>query len=169
MFFPPQVPLEYSQLPHDSKSRHEALVDAFGFLFVSLRNQSLQRVHDLVRSKEMREQLGALFREPYDEVAQLSPQQQQIAIGLARNSIDLFARIVLTMLAGKGLDQTLGASHAICFRLEMEIKDLATGEVVDEETINRDGKRHFPEYWGRWLNRFGRANSEEHDDNEESH
>ena len=36
----------------------------------------------------------------------------------------------------------------------MEIVQEETIELIHEEIINWDGKRHFADYWGRWLNRF---------------
>jgi hypothetical protein len=43
--------------------------------------------------------------------------------------------------------------HAFRFRVEMEIVDVQTGEIVETETINR-GEKFFGKYWGRWLNRY---------------
>lgn len=155
MINPPQVPLEYTDLPHDPKARHEALVDAFGYMLFWLRNQSLRQITSLVTSKAARGQVAKLFRKAYEEAGKLTPDQQQVALKLAGNSVDLFARLMLTMLAGTGTDQRLGTDHAVCFRLQMEIKNLETGNIVADETINRNGKKFFPEYWGRWLKQYG--------------
>jgi hypothetical protein len=58
------------------------------------------------------------------------------------------------MLSGQGFDDSIGANHVFRYRLEMEICDIKTGQVVYEEVLNRGGKKFFPEYWGRWLNRY---------------
>lgn len=156
MIVPPYVPLEFTELPEEPKARHEALVDAFGQMLLSLRNQTLERTNELASSSEAREQIGRLFRGVYDDVAKLAPEEKQVAFKLASTSIDVFGRLFLAMLSGTGTDQRLGTLHSICFRLDMEIKSLESDEIVFVETINREGKKFFPEYWGRWLNRFGR-------------
>jgi hypothetical protein len=42
--------------------------------------------------------------------------------------------------------------------VELEVVDLETGTVVDEEVINRGGA-YFGRYWGRWLNLYSSGNA----------
>jgi uncharacterized protein YijF (DUF1287 family) len=46
----------------------------------------------------------------------------------------------------------LGPEHAVVFRLVAEVRDIEHMEIAIEEVVNRDGKKAFASYWGRWLN-----------------
>ena len=60
----------------------------------------------------------------------------------------------LWCMGDQGTDARFGRHHAYRFRIDMEIVDAETGEIRDQEIINRGG-RFFGSYWGRWLNRYG--------------
>ncbi len=154
MIRPPDIPVSYEDLPEDPGQRHEALVDLFGQYLFWIRQETFDRTEQLVRSADARNQLGRLFRQAYEEAAELGDEEKRIALGLVRSSVDFFARMFLTMISGQGFDDKLGPNHVMRFRLDMEICDAETGEPVSEETINRNGEKFFPEYWGRWLNRY---------------
>jgi hypothetical protein len=156
---PPQFQLSFEELPEDPKERHEVLVDLFGQYLLSVRAQTLSRVRQLVESEEERNKLGKVFREVYEQAAMLDSHSREIGFRLANSAIANFAVLILTMISGQGFDDLLGPLHVFRYRLDMEICDGNTGDVVLEETINRGGKKFFPDYWGRWLNRYGR-NSE---------
>jgi hypothetical protein len=72
---------------------------------------------------------------------------------LAEATLNGFLERFAWLLGDEGTDARMGSRHAYRFRVEMEIVDVETGEVVDQETINRGGK-FFGSYWGRWLNRY---------------
>jgi hypothetical protein len=109
---------------------------------------------ELAESEEAREKLGTIRRKKYDELAALTPEQQDVACKISVATVDRFIQLFLTMLAGTGVDQRLGNDYAIRFKLDMEICDVENVEVIDRETINRGGKKLFSDYWGRWLNQF---------------
>jgi hypothetical protein len=150
---PPQFDVSFDDLPSDPKERHEVLVDLFGKYAFWVRGQAVSRTRQLVESEDKRNELGTLFRGVFDDAAKLSEEDRVTALRLAESAISNFAGLFLTMMSGQGFDDSLGPNHVFRYRLEMEVCDAETGEVVYEETINRGGKKFFPEYWGRWLNR----------------
>ncbi|HVC97214.1 MAG TPA: hypothetical protein VND64_26275 [Pirellulales bacterium] len=155
MIRPPKLSISYDTLPSNPKERHEVLVDAFGEYLFWVRRQTLSRIRALSESAEAREELGRLFRPVYEEASRLGAEDREKAYQLADAAVGFFARLLLTMISGNGFDDAIGSHHVFRFRLDMEICDAETGEVVSSETINRHGERFFAEYWGRWLNRFG--------------
>ena len=150
----PKVAIRLNELPDDERVRHEAFVAAFGQYLFWIRNSILNSNRDLVESPEAREQLATLFREPFDRAAELAPPDREVAYELAKESIDNFAVELLRLFAHAGFDLPTSDEHVVRFRVVMEICNGTTGEVVAEEVVNRGG-RHFADYWGRWLNRFG--------------
>ena len=150
---PPTIDVFLDQLPTDPKERHEVLVEVFGKYVFWMRNFVLSDKCKLVESSEAREQLAALFRDPFDSMAKLDSHERKVAYEFAQECVDSFARELLRLLANRGFDLQLSDQNVVRFRLVMELCSGATGEVIDEEILNR-GVRHFPDYWGRWLNRF---------------
>jgi hypothetical protein len=120
-----------------------------------LRDWTVQSSRDLVEPAADRAKLGTIRRRKYDAIASMSPEQRLAACKLAEATVDRFIQLLLTLLAGTGVDQRLGEQHAVCFRLVMEILRVDTHEIVHEEILNRDGAKFFGDYWGRWLNRLG--------------
>lgn len=146
---------EPSALPCEPKERHEAFVDLFGQFLLWLRNWAIDASRKFVVSEEARETLGAIRRKPFDGVAALPPEQREAAMLLVEEAVNGFAERLVWFFGDEGTDLRFGSGHAYRFRIEMEIVDIETGEIVDKETINRGGK-FFGSYWGRWLNRFGK-------------
>ena len=155
---PLRIDITPSDLPSDPKERHQKYVDAFGEFIFWLRNWSLDASRHLIESSEAREALGTVRRRYYDGVAQLTPEQREAALLIAQETLDGLLQRLTWALGDEGTDARLGQGHAYRFRVEMEIVDVATGEVVEVETINRGGK-FFGSYWGRWLNRFASKNA----------
>lgn len=149
------LPLDYdlSQLPKDRKLRHDIFVDFFGQFLFWLRNCCLKTSRSFVESAEAREKLGTVRRHYYDDVAQLPVEHREAAMRLVEETLNSFAERMVHLLGDEGTDARIGSDHAYRFRLEMEIVDLKTGTVVEQETINRGGS-YFGRYWGRWLNRY---------------
>lgn len=143
-----------SELPTDPSQRHQELVDFFGQFLFWLRNWSLKASRQLVESDESRSKLGTLRRRPYEGVAAMSPDQREAALLLAQETVDGFMERFLWCMGDQGTDARFGRHHAYRFRIDMEIVDAETGEIRDQEIINRGG-RFFGSYWGRWLNRYG--------------
>lgn len=79
---------------------------------------------------------------------------------LVEETLNGFAERLVWNLGDEGTDARLGTHHAYRFRVVMEIVDIETGELVEEETINRGGK-FFGSHWGRWLQRFSSQKSTE--------
>lgn len=151
---PPRFEIDGDTLPVDPKERHEALVNVFGQYLFWARHQTMQAIRSRGDSSEERSALGQQCRTDFDEIAQLRPEDRERAYAIAQRAMDIFARMMLTMISGQGFDDSLGQHHVFRYRLTMEICDSRTGDVVLEEVINRNGEKFFPEYWGRWLNRF---------------
>ena len=155
MLKPPKIDLDFDNLPRDPQERHEILLDVFGEYLFWVRGQTLSRARGLAESLEARKQLGTIYRKVYEEAAKLNPQDREVAYGLAEACLDCFSCLFLTMISGTGFEDHIGPNHVFRYRLDMEICDAETGDIVLEETINRNGKKFFPDYWGRWLNRYG--------------
>lgn len=151
---PPQIHLNVRDLPVDPKQRHEVLVDVFGQYIMWLRNWTTKASGELVESEAARQRLGAIRRRKYDAVAAMSPDQRIAACELAEATVDRFIQLFLTLLAGTGVDQRLGRDHAVRLRLILEVLRVDSHEVVHEEIINRDGRKFFADYWGRWINQL---------------
>jgi hypothetical protein len=151
---PLKIEIDFANLPSDPRERHELLVDLFGRYIFWLRNWTVNATRELAESEVAREKLGTVRRKKYDKIAALTPEQQSVVCEISEATVDRFIQLFLTMMADTGVDQRLGNDHAIRFKLDMEICDIESVKVVDQETINRGGKKFFPEYWGRWLNQF---------------
>ncbi|MFO0949528.1 MAG: hypothetical protein U1D30_27040 [Planctomycetota bacterium] len=156
----PKFSVSFEELPSDPKERHEALVDLFGEYVLWVREQAISRIRRLVESEEERNKLGTLFRDVFEDAANLPVKDRIIALRLVESAIGNFAGLFLTMMSGQGFDDSLGPNHVFRYRLDMEVCDVEKGEVVYEETINRGGKKFFPEYWGRWLNKYRELQAE---------
>jgi hypothetical protein len=152
---PPRFDVSFEELPNDPKERHEVLVDLFGQCLFWVRAQTLSVIRQLVDSEEERNKLGRVFREVFEKAAQLDEEGKDAALRLADSAVGNFAGLFLTMISGQGFDDVMGPNHIFRFRLDMEICDAEKGETIFEETLNRNGEKFFPEYWGRWLNRYG--------------
>lgn len=163
---PPYIDIEFGQLPQDPRERHEVLLDVLGQYMVSLRNWSVDSSRKVVSTPEAKEKLGNIRWKRYEGVASMPPEQQQAACQLAEATVDRFIQLLLTMLSGTGVDQRLGSSHAARFKLDMEILDVQSEEIVGSETLNRGGQKFFADYWGRWMNRFSSTKS---NDNQSIH
>lgn len=151
---PPQTGIRFTDLPGDPAERHEVLVDLFGETLCWLRNWAISATKELAESAEAREQLGTIRRNMYEALAALPPEHRDVALKVSEATVDRFIRLLLTMLSGIGVDHRLGDDHAIRFKLDVEICDVENADVVEHETINRDGKKYFADYWTSWLNRF---------------
>lgn len=161
MFSPPDFSFIVKDMPTDPEERHEILVDVFGAYLMWARKCTLDVMHQRVESEEERQRLGRLSRTCYEEAAKLSLEDRERAYQLAEATLANFARIVLTMISGQGFDDKLGPDRVFRYKLVMEICSATSGDVVSEEVINRKGKKFFPEYWGRWLNRFKPKSADE--------
>jgi hypothetical protein len=152
MKYPPSIETSVEDLPNDPKARHQFLVDVFGrYLFWAM-DESSNLVKSRVESKEARDQLERARRETYEKAANaLTPEQQGMALALAREAVQILAKQFLAILEAHGISHRLGQEHAIRFRLIMEICETADMKVVFEEVINRGGEKAFASYWGRWL------------------
>jgi hypothetical protein len=156
---PPPIKTEFESLPKDPQERHEYLVDIFGhYIFWAMR-EALLKSKALVESSEMRSKLGSVFEKPYSEAAKLTPEQQKIALELAAQTTESFAKNLLVILGSQGITFQLGKCHALQFRLTSEIRDVENMEIKMEEVINRGGEKAFISYWGRWLNQNHQGSS----------
>lgn len=145
---------ELSELPSEPKKRHEEFVDSFGCFLFWHRNDSLRIARNFVEDEASRSKLGTIRRKPYEAVAQLPSEQREAAMALVEESLNCFAQLLAWSLGDEGTDARFGTRHAYRYRVEMEIVDVETGEIVEEHPVNRGGK-FFGDYWGRWLNRYG--------------
>jgi hypothetical protein len=152
---PPTLTSTYKDMPTESAARMETAIDVFGQHLFSLRNQLVERLRRTIESDELRKGIGKLHRKEYDAVAALAPEEREAALALARKTIDFYMQYVLMLLTGTGDSDRFGDDHAVNYRLVLEVKEVATDEVVEQFDINRKSKKVFYDYYGRWLNRFG--------------
>ncbi len=150
----PRIDLDFDQLPSNLTERHEALVDILGQYIMWLRNRSVDSSRKVIETSDAEEKLGSIRWKRYANVSNMTRDQQHAACQFAEATVDRFIQLLLTMLSGTGVDQQLGSSHAVRFKLDMEILDVESRETVASETVNRGGAKFFADYWGRWLNRF---------------
>jgi len=156
---PPDIEVDYDALPANAAERHEAFVDILGQYVLWLRNWSVASSREIVESPSETQRLGKTRRERYEGVAAMSSVERESACRFAEATVDRFIQMFLALLAGTGVSLRLGRSHAIRFKLEMEIVEVETEDVVDVEAVNRGGRKSFMDYWGRWLNRYGKSGS----------
>jgi hypothetical protein len=150
---PPVAETSRTELPDDPAERHEALVDIFGQFVMWMRDWTVAATRELGESQVSRDQIRAISREKWESLAKLSPEDRALAYDVAEATTDRFIQMLLAMLGNQGVDQRLGREHGVRFRLDLEICDAETLEVVESETINCGGKKFFGDYWGRWINR----------------
>lgn len=139
----PLFDISFEKLPTDPGERHEVLVDLFGQYLFWVHGQTISRTRRLVESEQERSELGNLYRSVFDEIANLSEKERDAAVRLAEAAIGSFAGSLLTMISGQGFEDSIGSNHVFRYRLDMEVCDAESGEVVFEETINRGGKSSF--------------------------
>jgi hypothetical protein len=152
MNIPPVIDRAYSDLPADPTERHRFLSDAFGKYLLWAMQKSEEDVKRLVESEPDREKMGRVPAQPFKRAAEaLNHEQKQVTYALTREALALFARRLLGILTAQGVSHRLGTSHAIQFRLVLEIRDVENLDLIDEEVINRGGDRAFFTQWGRWL------------------
>ncbi len=149
----PYIDVKFDQLPHDARQRHEVLVDVLGQYIIWLRNSSVDSSRHMISSPGAKGKLGEIRWKGYEGVANMPAEHQKAACELAEATVDRFIQLVLTMLSGTGVDQRLGSSHAVRLKLDMEILDVKSEEIVASDTLNRGGEKFFADYWGRWINR----------------
>jgi hypothetical protein len=148
---PPPSQLSYTDLPKNAEERHAAFVDLFGQWLFWHRNRSLGAAKLLVESEEARAKLGTIRRKSYDRVATMTSDQQDAAISFAKEIVDNFLERLTWSLGDEGVDCRFDDRHAYRFRIDAEIVDVESREIIEEEPVNRKG-RFFGKNWGRWLN-----------------
>jgi hypothetical protein len=150
---PPHIEIDIESLPIDDSDRHEVLVDIFDKYLIWARDAVISGCKRFAESASNRSKLAALFREPYEHVAEIPEPQRNACYQFAQVNVDKFAKELLYLLSHRGLDFKLGSRYAARFNLEIEICDVKSGEVIIREPINTEGKSFFADYWSRWLNR----------------
>ncbi len=95
---PPNLKIDFADLPSDAEERHELLVDLFGRYIFWLRKWTVSATRELAESDEARDKLGTIRRKKYDELAALTPEQQRIACAICEATVDRFIQLFMTML-----------------------------------------------------------------------
>jgi len=140
----------------DSKKRHEAFIEIFGCQVFSIRNDVLERTQALIEAPQnTRDEMGAIYTKEYTAASQLSAEGQEVSLNLARKVVDSFLCDLLLLLThhGQSTDLALGSTHAIAYKLLLQVIQKTDLQSVEEHTINDGGEKVFYEYYGRWLNR----------------
>jgi hypothetical protein len=151
----PHIDVDVATLPEDRAAQHEAFVDFFGQHLFWCRQQAFAFTKQAISSPELRQRLGRIPAEPYTRVSELPIPAQGTAEALAGASVDHFIQLLLALLTSGGSDLHLGDEHAIRYKLIMEIiKTDDWSSVLPEEVINRNGRKAFASYFGRWMNRY---------------
>jgi len=145
--------IDFESLPDSGSDRHKAFVDMFGEFLLWHRNRCFDAARRLVQDEDAREAVGRIRSEVYTKVANLGNSEREVAIEFSVEVVNGFIERLLYALGDEGFDARLGSEHAYRYRVELEVVDLSSGEVVEVDTINRGG-RFFGANWGAWLNRF---------------
>lgn len=151
---PPEIETALTELPSDPAERHEALVDIFGRYMMWMREWAIETTRDLGESEESRSKIPQLRREKWERLSEMTEDERAVVYDISQATMDRFIQMFLVMMGNTGVDQRLGNDHSVRFKLDLEICDVESIEVVESETINRGGKKFFGDYWGRWLNRL---------------
>lgn len=138
-------------IPDDSKDRHEVLVKLFGALMMDARDATHSRAKLLVESDEDRSKLGSIFREPFENIASMTPEHQSMALEFMERGIDSFAYRVLMLFAARDFELKIRNGKIVRFTVNAEICDESSEEIIFSDILNRNGM-HFPDYWGHWKN-----------------
>lgn len=144
-------------LSQDERVRHEGIVDLFGRFLMWHRNQALRLIRRRIEDEDARSQLAATRRGPYEGVAHLDTTEKNAVCELSEEALNCFIERFVWALGDEGVDASFGPKHAFRVRLQFEVVDVQSGEVVEDHSLNRGGKRFFGSYWGRWLNRYGKS------------
>ncbi len=154
---PLQVTSSYDDLPPSNPERREGLLELFGQHLFWDRNERLAAARRLLTDEERRKRLGSIQRWPYDAVASLGQEAIEASLALTKATVDQYMQLVLALFTHKGPDLRFGPRHSLRYRLILEIIDPETLEVVEEEVINSNVQKSLPDYFGRWLNRYGQT------------
>ena len=149
----------FSELPADRDARHEAVIEIFGRHLFVIRNSVAASISANVNaSQESRNQIGRLHRAEYDATATLSEEEREIALQLAQKSVDLFIQRLLALFQCNGLSTDLkaGDQHAIAYEVLLKFIRTDDLEPIESHAVNKDGEKIVSEYFGRWLNRYGK-------------
>lgn len=152
--------LTLDSLPTDAKQRHEAFIEIFGRQVFSIRNEILEGTQALIEAPQaVRDEMGTIYSKEYTAASQLSANDRQVTLNLARKTVDSFLRKVLLLLThnGTSTDLAFGPQHAIAYKLLLQVIQKADLLSVEEHTVNDGGEKVFYEYYGRWLNRHKEA------------
>lgn len=150
---PPSISKDLEDLSLDDSERHSECIDIFGLYLMWMRSITLRQTRARVTSEVARQELGTILRRSYDLVSQMGDDEQEVCIRFAERCMDEFAQELLLLLDNQGDDLKLGRHHSLRFRLDLEIYDMESGKLVDDETINR-GRGLLSERWGKWINRL---------------
>ena len=149
----------YADLPDDDHARHEAVIEMFGRHLFAIRNSVAASISANVNaSQESRNQMGRLLRVEYDAAATLSDEDRETALQLAQKSVDLFIQRLLVLFQCNGLSTDLkaGDQHAIAYEVLLKFIGSDDLEPIETHVVNKDGEKIISEYFGRWLNRYGK-------------
>lgn len=158
----PQVRAAYSDFPKDPAARAEFELELFGQHLFFIRNRRIASISRSVNDHERRDQLGAIRRKDYEGVARLDEVGRTAALKLAETAIDLYMQDILELLSNIGNDLKVGDDCAIRYKLLVEIINLDL-EVLWDDVINRNPRKHLPKYFGEWLNKYKNWGTESED------
>lgn len=147
----PAIPVARESIQADAEGRIRAFQDIFGHLVMHARASALEQTVNRVVQPEARQQLGSVFRHPYEQAAALPIQSQKIALELTRAALDAFIRQLLTGLSNAGLDVRLDSGEAVQFPLQVRIVDPRSGTPLLTIPIAPDDG-FLADRWGHWLN-----------------
>jgi hypothetical protein len=66
---------------------------------------------------------------------------------------------LLGLFANIGYDQRLDDRHAICYKIILQISNIDSGDVVEEQVVNREQRQFLPDYLASWLDKFAEFKS----------
>jgi hypothetical protein len=152
----PELGARFEDLPQDTAERLDSFVEFFGHHLVWTRDLVLSRVRECFSSTERTQQLSEDSRKIYEEIGRANPETQRLALGLAKETADFLLYWLLALLANIGIDFKLDEKHVIWYKLILQICNIETDQVVEEQLMNRDLRDYLPDYLQRWLGKYGR-------------
>jgi hypothetical protein len=150
---PPNANIDESSIFTAGEQRRQIFIDLFGFYMVWARAFVLQQAKGLVESEALRSSLGTIMRVPYERVSKLNLDQQEDTFRLSEKCVDQFAMQMLGFLTNSGNDVRVSNRYSYRLKIDVEIYDVETGELVASENINKS-IIYLPKFWFKWVNRY---------------
>src|SRR5438445_13787780 len=113
----PHIHPSFADLPTNPDDRREALLDILGQHICWTRDLGLARVRGRATSHSADDEPDEGRRVVYEQIANLTAENRELAFETAELAIDVFTKFLLGLLANIGTDLKQDDTHVIWYRL----------------------------------------------------